>query len=117
MRTVANVVESVRGVIQDEKTPFRYSDQQLITSISDGISEARRIRPDLFINVLDGELPLFTTGNMNESIVLPDTYYVPLVNYVAGRTQLRDDQFSQDGRAVLLISSFGTALNGGKGTR
>jgi hypothetical protein len=37
-----------------------------------------------------------------------------VVNYVAGRTDLREDTFSQDGRAILLMQAFGVALVGGK---
>lgn len=112
-RTLAQVVEVVRGIVQDSATPFRYSTTSILTAISEAVAEARRIRPDLFVENLLDDSPWYTESNLNDPLPLPTMYFPAVVNFVAGRTQLRDEQFSSDGRAVMLISSFGTALTGG----
>jgi hypothetical protein len=113
-RTVQQILEVARGLIQDESSPFRYSDASLCLSLSEAVAEARRLRPDLFVDTLLDTLPLYTTADILDTIPLPDTYMPALANYVAGRTQLRDDEFSMDGRAVMLITAFVATLTGGK---
>jgi hypothetical protein len=51
---------------------------------------------------------------MGTNVPLPDMLFPQVVNYVVGRSDLREDTFSQDGRAVLLMQAFGLAMVGGK---
>lgn len=113
-RTVENVIRAARVIIQDERSPFRVSDDQMAMYVTEAVSEARRLRPDLFLATLRDSIPLYTAANMATIIPLPDMLFPQMVNYVAGRTDLREDTFSQDGRAILLMQAFGVALVGGK---
>lgn len=113
-RTVGNVVQAVREIIQDERAPYRVSDDNLARYISEALSEARRLRPDLFLTTLRDAVPFYTAANMATVIPLPDMLYPQVVNYAAGRTDLREDTFAQDGRAITLLQAFGVALVGGK---
>ncbi len=45
-----------------------------------------------------------------DRIPLPDQLYASLVYYVAGRAELRDDEFAVDGRAMTLASMLGKKL-------
>ena len=113
-RTVGNVVLAARAIIQDEREPLRVPDAQMALYVTEALSEARRLRPDLFLTTLRDAVPLYTAANMATTIPLPDMLFPQVVNYVAGRTDLREDTFSQDGRAILLMQAFGVALVGGK---
>jgi hypothetical protein len=113
-RTVENVIRAARVIIQDEREPYRVSNDQMAMYVSEAISEARRLRPDLFLTTLRNSIPLYTSANMATVIPLPDMVFPQVVNYVAGRTDLREDTFSQDGRAVVLMQAFGVAMVGGK---
>lgn len=113
-RTFAQVVQTTRELLQDRYAPFRFSNGDLMLSINEGLSEARRMRPDLFIDSLTTEIPFYTAANFLQNIPLPDEYFAAFVSYVAGRTNLRDDEFSADGRAAVLILTFAEALTGGR---
>ncbi len=113
-RTVENVIRAARVIIQDERAPYRVSDDQMAMYVTEAVSEARRLRPDLFLTTLRDSIPLYTSANMATVIPLPDMVFPQVVNYVAGRTDLREDTFSQDGRAVVLMQAFGVAMVGGK---
>ena len=113
-RTVGDVIKAAREIIQDERAPYRVSDDSLARYVSEAVSEARRLRPDLFLTSLRNDILLYKETNLSLVIPLPDMLYPQVVNYVAGRTDLREDTFSQDGRAILLMQAFGVALAGGK---
>lgn len=111
-RTVGQVIASARGTLQDERVPYRVSDNTLAGYVSEAITEARRVRPDLFLASLRDDIPLYTSADSLTEVPLPDSYFSQLVNYVAGRCDLREDAFAQDGRAVTLIQAFAISLTG-----
>lgn len=111
-RTVGNIITAARGILQDEMTPYRYSDAALALYISEAVGEARRVRPDLFLSSWRQSIPLYTAADTDTLIPLPDFLTAQVVNYVVGRTDLREDEFSQDGRAIALMNAFGVALRG-----
>ena len=112
-RTVGQVILAARAIVQDTVAPYRYSDTDLAGYVSEALTEARRVRPDLFLGSLRSAIPIYTSADLAVAIPLPDSYFSQIVNYVAGRTDLREDQFAQDGRAMTLITSFGISLTGG----
>lgn len=114
-RTVAQVVATARTITQDQLQPYRVPDSELVGYVSEAVGEARRVRPDLFLSSFRDTIPYYTESLMATTYVsLPDMYFAHLVNYVAGRADLREDEFSQDGRAMALMNAFGVALTGGK---
>jgi hypothetical protein len=114
-RTVGQVVQAARAIIQDAVPPFRTSDSDLAGYVSEAMGEARRVRPDLFLTMLRDPLPVYTQADFAVAIPLPDSYFSQVVNFVAGRADLREDAFAQDGRAITLISAFGVSLVGSGG--
>jgi hypothetical protein len=110
--TVRQLVTQARVLLQDEVQPFRYTDDQLARLVAEGLREARRVRPDLFIETLAQPLPQYTAGTMNAQVLMPEQYFVPLINYVVGRAELRDDEFTMDGRAITMVTAYGVALRG-----
>lgn len=105
---VSDVLTQARELLQDKVTPYRYSDASMIASINEATFEARRLRPDMFSTQLRDLLtPVSATG---DAIPLDQMYFTPLVNYVVGRAEMREDEFATDGRAATLYSAFLTAL-------
>lgn len=115
--TLGNVVATVRGILQDQRAPYRYPDAELAGYVSEALLEARRVRPDIYIEDPLGEVPAYTQQDVVDNVVveLPAKYGTPLANYTAGRANLRDDAFSADSRAALLMTSFLSALGVGRG--
>lgn len=112
-RTVGQVVDAARAVLQDELQPFRYSTAQLCGFVSEAVGEARRLRPDMFHRTFRNVIPYFNQNHTTEYLPLPDMYFAQVVNYVAGRAEIRDDQFATDNRAMSLLAAFGVSLTGG----
>lgn len=112
-RTVGQVVDAARAIVQDVLPPYRYETRELAGYVSEAMGEARRVRPDLFMATLRDPLPVYTEASLAVTIPLPDSYFSQVVNYVAGRVDLREDAFAQDGRAITLIQAFGVSLTGG----
>lgn len=112
-RTVGQIIASARGILSDQRVPYRYLTSDLAGYVSEAVSEARRVRPDLFILTLRDPTPIYTEASLATEVPLPDSYFSQVVNFVAGRADLRDDEFANDGRAATLIQAFGIALTGG----
>jgi hypothetical protein len=109
-------VTAARALLQDKRPAYRYADADLVTYVSDAVAEARRLRPDFFLYTARRSLTFYTTANMDTAVPLPDMYFPQVVNYVAGRGELRDDTFTNDGRAVALTTAWALALSGGSRT-
>jgi hypothetical protein len=107
LETVADYVRMTRTLLQDTvDSPYRYPDVELVAALSVGMGEAKRIRPDLFLNQT---LPTYT---VNDTTVVPfeETYRMVLVYYMCGHVQLRDDEEVQDQRAAAFLSLFNSKL-------
>lgn len=108
-RTVADLIRHARGLLQDkEDLPYRYPDADLIDSLNQAMREVYRVRPDGFIK-LKFDIPLFTATT--DVFPIADYFFNPVVYYCVGYTQLRDDEFANDGRALGTIQkATGTLL-------
>lgn len=118
VRTVADLISRVRQVLQDEDAGnYRYPTSSIVGYYNDSILVARRLRPDLFIGRFGLAAPQApsdpATNYSTVPFMLPDDYFPPTCDYVAGRSELRDDEFAVDGRAMTFVSSFSQALMGG----
>jgi hypothetical protein len=110
--TVQQLVTQARVLLQDEVSPFRYTDGQLARLVTEGLREARRVRPDLFADTLAQPMPQYTETTMDAQVLMPEQYFGPLLNYVVGRAELRDDEFTTNGRAITMVTAYGVALRG-----
>lgn len=103
--TVAKYVTSARVLLQDTVSgSYRYSDAELVLALSFAILEARKIRPDLFLDE-DFVLPAYTTNDTTE-VPIDEQYRLPFLYYIVGHAQLRDDEATQDNRAGALLQKF-----------
>ena len=131
-KTWQTVIDQAREILQDEnEDAFRYTNAKLLNVLNRGIQELARLRPDAFWDLFleddiivpevvdtdadpeendgdetepdaaeDAEIAL--TANFN----LPMMFHGPLVYFVTAAAELTDDEFTVDGRAVALMSSF-----------
>jgi hypothetical protein len=111
LATVADYVADARVLLQDSvDAPYRYSDAVLLQALNVAILEARRLRPDLFLDRFDN-LPSFAA--VNSTAVDIDPQFRPaLVYYMAGRAQMTDEEQTEDARATDFMARFTNILVG-----
>lgn len=108
LETVEDYVDAARTLLQDTVETYRYSDDELVLALSLAVLEARRIRPDLFLDRFD-ELPEFTDNDDTE-VEIDAQYRTAFLYYIVGHAQLRDEEDSQDARAAALLNKFTSQL-------
>jgi hypothetical protein len=114
-KTLDTLVDEVRLMLKDRRLPYRYTQSDVLNAINSGYREAKRIRPDIFVNYAGGiALPDFVEGNLGSAMALPidEKFFMPIVFYAVGKLQLGDDQFAIDNRAMTLLSGFRNMLLG-----
>lgn len=103
LSTVQKVIDEARVLLLDKTAPFRYSDAELTEALNIAILEARRLRPDLFLQTF-AALPFYVS--MTDAFSIEPMYRPAFVYYIVGRAQLRDDEATQDARASVLMNKF-----------
>ena len=105
MYTLDTFLTSVRELLKDEDAQnYRYSDASLIRTFNYGVAVLRDRRPDAFV-VKEGFTEL-TESDRDSQLQIPIIFRTPMIYFVVGFTELRDDEFTDDARAVTLISKF-----------
>lgn len=104
-QTLSVLLETAREYLQDEMAgAYRYSDEDLVEAYNNFVLLCRRVRPDFFVNVFDQPLPRYTVGDLAEQFIFPPQYFDAAAIFMAGNANLRDDQFTDDGRAQGFIA-------------
>jgi hypothetical protein len=108
--TVNDAIIAAREILKDPDGE-RYSDESLTRQIGEGVATMFRIRSDFLVGRRDPR-PIYAPGSLAERLpdVVSEYYFQPLIEWVVARVELRDDQFSQDGRAAALFSKMRAAL-------
>lgn len=95
LATVAEYIAEARVLLQDlDSGEYRYSDVDLTQGLNLGLMEIRRLRPDLFLQNFD------FTNVPSGAVKLDVMYRTPLLYYIVGHAQLRDDENTTDSRAM-----------------
>lgn len=113
--TVSKAVERVRILLADNEVPYRNADVAILDGLNMALTEARKLRPDLFLpDVYLWIAPSLDEASMTSGKELPvdPMYFTPVVEYVAGFISLEDDEFAVDGRAVSLLNRFSQKMVG-----
>ena len=116
-KSIDDVMTEARAAINDSTLPYRFSVQLLLSYLNTALYEVYRYRPDLFVgNFTAGilstvSIPTFVQGDLGQAPatplpVDPRLAFNAIVYFVAGRAELSDDEFTDEGRAQLLIKSF-----------
>ena len=106
----AMMVQAFASIIQ--AAPYRYSDTLLYTYFNDALLTLRRLRPDLFELASNTGLPVYAPADAAKPFPVDETYFPPVVQYVAGLALLRDmgtGKSEEKGeRASALMTAFAT---------
>jgi hypothetical protein len=116
MPTFGDLIGEARTVLQDKQptsdNQLRYSDDELFEGINRFMVEVRTKRPDIFLPLgLRVPVPSYTAGNnMTTAFPLDMSVYTAFVYYLVGISELREDTFSDDSRAVAMLNKAVTQL-------
>jgi len=104
-RTLLNDTVPISGSV-------RYTDEDLIQAFNSALLEIRSKRPDAFLaSGLRIVVPQFLMpDDQGMEFPLNQIFYPACVNYLVGKAELRDDEFQQDSKSVLLLNKFVTDL-------
>ncbi|MCK1742181.1 hypothetical protein IVA80_15255 [Bradyrhizobium sp. 139] len=106
--TVADYVREARTLLQDTVPTYRYSDPELLSALNMAVLTARRLRPDLFLNLT---VPYFTAVDAT-AFAMDAQYRVSFIYFIVGHAQLRDEEDTQDSRAAAFLGKFTQQLVG-----
>lgn len=116
-KTYQDVVTEARVLLQDtDSTAYRNSNADLLAIYNRALQALCRSRPDacydLYSNNALNVPELVESGagggqtNWTANFGLEMQFFNPLVSYVVGVAEIIDDEYSEDGRAALLLQSF-----------
>jgi hypothetical protein len=101
--TAQQVLDHARVPLQDN-AKVRYTDAVLLGYLNDAVRLTLKNRPDLFVGnwaALDGVDLTFT-----DPVPIPALYRSALADYISGRAELIDDEYSENNRSMMLIQAF-----------
>jgi hypothetical protein len=114
-RTVGVLIGEARQLLNDVvpiSGSSRFSDADLVASLNEAMLQVRAKRPDAFLRFgLRTALPVYAMpADASTQFPIEDQFYSPLLFYVVGRSELTEDTFSDDSRAVVLMGKFTAQL-------
>lgn len=113
VRTIGTLLGEARVLLQDSNPlpAYRYTDNELLQSFNGALLETFVKRPDLFLRLgLRGGLPFYGSADLALPFPLDLSVYQAFLYYVVGRSELREDTFVSEGRAVVLMNKFVSQL-------
>lgn len=115
LSTVQDYVTDARVLLQDTIAPYRYEDDSLLTALNVTILEGRRLRPDLFIDLLhnldDDDLPQFAAIDTTP-FVMQAMFRLAFLHGMVGHALERDQEDIQDDRSTSFMNVFNSLLIG-----
>lgn len=110
LTTVGDIMDQVRTLLQDTDLTsgqYRYSTDSIVTNLNQCMTDLFRMRPDLFLE-LSFQLPHFTVDDVTADTPfgIEEQYVSPIISYIVGLTQARDDEQTQDARAGIFLATF-----------
>jgi len=105
--TIGDVLNEARTLLQDKAgSEKRYTDEELLEAFNGFMTEVRAKRPDLFLGTigLRTPVPAYTTSQLGAAFPLDMSVYDAFVWFVVGRSEAREDTFSDDSRAVTMLN-------------
>lgn len=113
LSTVGDLLDQVRILLQDTdntaSSGYRYSDDSILLALNQGMMDLYRMRPDIFL-ALKFVIPTYNTADLGALIGIEQQYISPMVFYVVGLIQARDDEQTQDQRAAQFLQTFKGAV-------
>jgi len=110
LANVGQYIDESRRLLQDQVAPYRYPDLDIVEALNIGLQEARRLRADLFLPAFS--IPQYDPTktspgtDRNQPVPFDPMYRSALVYYIVGRMQARDDEATEDQRAIAFLGKF-----------
>jgi len=122
-KTYQDVITESRVLLQDtDSEGYRYSEATLIDILNRGLTIIGRNRPDACYDLYSAnslEVPELVESSPGSGQTLytatfgfEQQFFNPLISYVVGIAELVDDEYTEDGRAAMLLQSFRMELLG-----
>lgn len=115
-KTYQTAIDEAREILQDtDSDGYRYSDATLLNILNRALQELGRIRPDAFWTTFSTDdivVPEVATVDLSTTFPLPMQFYLPVVSFLVSWSEVLDDEFTQDGRAGMLLTQFKTQVMG-----
>ncbi len=110
--TVGDYVDAARELLQDQQSVKRFTDGELISALGFAMQEARKLRPDLFLDTLNTtNIPDIKSSTPKSTTVPIDVMYrMPFLYYMVGHAYLRDEEEGADARASGFKAAFNAKL-------
>lgn len=113
--TITGLLTEARVLLSDTQgTPTtRYADDDLLAAFNDALIQARTKRPDLFLDMgLRNAVQQYNADDLTGSTAFPidASVYPAFLYYIVGRSELKEDTFADDNRAVTLMNKFVSQL-------
>ena len=116
-KTYEDVVTEARVLLQDtDSVSYRFSNTTLIAMYNRGLQALARIRPDACYDLYDNNslnVPelVESAAGAGQTLWTADfglemQFFNPLVHYIVGMAEITDDEYTQDGRAMMLLNQF-----------
>jgi hypothetical protein len=126
MSTYADLISEARDFTQDNLAPFRNEDVFYIQHLNRGLQEIGRMRPDAFYELFDANnlnVPVVVVSDDPEALEAPQVatteefqidmmFYAPMLAYLIGISEVQDDEFTDEGRAAMLLQQFRNTILG-----
>ena len=103
LSTVIDYVREARVLLQDTLVPYRYSDDELVSSLNMGLEQAHKLRRDLFLKY--DTTPYYPALTATE-VALDPGYRRAILFFMVGHAQLRDEEETTDSRASAFLTAF-----------
>lgn len=120
-KTIDDAIIEARRIVSDARVPYRYSDDSMIAHLNTALADVYRYRPDAYIgNFTIGTLganPVtsYASSDLGQGILFPldnRLFFSAVVMYIAGRAELADDEYTENSRAMQLLTSARAVLIG-----
>lgn len=111
LMTVSGFVKGIRGLLQDRRKPYRYSDEAVLAGLNLAMLEGSRVRPDIFICRYGTNVPQFESVN-GDNLGIEAKFRLAFEYGAAAHVLLRDQEDVQDQRANTLNENFHNILVG-----
>lgn len=130
-KSIDDVLVEARFLLNDAGAagmPTRFANADMIRHLNTALRELYTLRPDAYVGLLltggntpgvlnNTIVPLYSTADLGQTPPTPfpvddRLFFSAVVYYVVGRTELSDDEFTDDNRAMTMLQGFRTMLGG-----
>jgi hypothetical protein len=111
-KTIGELIVEARQLLNDSipiSGEARFPDNELVAALNDAMFQIRQKRPDAFLGYgLRKSVPQYTLpADANTTLPIDETFfYSPLLFYVVGRSEITEDTYADNGRAVAMMNKF-----------